>query len=256
MSKKTKSINLKQVTGIRIMGVIGATALLAFMSPLIWMAVTGATGLITLGVVVATGIMMFQALPLMGQKVENKILALRKAEARKRPIEQLQNYLLQKSQGVKNFKEAVTQIGTQIRGMRDMVDDRIRTKPSWDPSKKEAALRQMNDAHQVLIQTYKNAEKALEELKDIIDEKKFDWKFGQAGADAIEIINATSGEDLVEKMLADEAFDAVRDNFNHVFSALDMEAAKLTSTPSLSFDDGMTIDLSKIQLPAHAQLRT
>jgi hypothetical protein len=49
-------------------------------------------------------------------------------------------------------------------------------------------------------------------------------------------------------MLADEAFSSVTDNFNKVFAELEMEAENLTSAKQLSFSDGMTIDVSAINL--------
>ena len=240
----------KRVWTVRIIAALCCIGVLAVLAPVIWGAVSGGLGLLALGVIGAVGVGLFQTLPLLGQKLENRLLAARKAEARANPIEQLQNFLMQKRQRVASFKEAVVRIGAQIKSMSDMIEDRKRQKPGYDATKQENAVRAMKEAHQILVGKYKNAELALEQLSDVIEDKKFEWKFGQAGQAAIQNLNATSGQELLDQMLADEAFDSVRDNFNQVFSELEMEASKLSNSKELSFDDGMTIDLTSINLAA------
>jgi hypothetical protein len=247
---QTEAAEQKRVWTVRIVAALCCIGVLAVLAPVIWGAVSGGIGLLMLGVIGAVGVGLFQTLPLLGQKLENRLLAARKAEARANPIEQLQNFLMQKRQRVASFKEAVVRIGAQIKSMSDMIEDRKRQKPGYDATKQENAVRAMKEAHQILVGKYKNAELALEQLSDVIEDKKFEWKFGQAGQAAIQNLNATSGQELLDQMLADEAFDSVRDNFNQVFSELEMEASKLSNSKELSFDDGMTIDLSSINLAA------
>ncbi|WP_426106785.1 hypothetical protein [Massilia sp. TSP1-1-2] len=247
---QTEAAEQKRVWTVRIIAALCCIGVLAVLAPVIWGAVNGGLGLLALGAIGAVGVGLFQALPLMGQKLENRLLAARKAEARANPIEQLQNFLMQKRQRVASFKEAVVRIGAQIKSMSDMIEDRKRQKPGYDATKQENAVRAMKEAHQILVGKYKNAELALEQLSDVIEDKKFEWKFGQAGQAAIQNLNATSGQELLDQMLADEAFDSVRDNFNQVFSELEMEASKLSNSKELSFDDGMTIDLTSINLAA------
>jgi hypothetical protein len=211
-------------------------ALLAGLTPLIWSAVSGGMGLLALGATGAVGVAMFQALPLLGQQLENRLLAARKAEARANPVEQLQNFLLQKRQRVATFKQAVVTIGVQIKGMADMIDERKRQKPGYDASRQESAVNAMREAHALLVVKYRNAEVALVQLNEVVEDKKFEWKFGQAGQQALQHLNATSGQELLDQMLAGEAFDSVRDNFNQVFSELEMEAAKLSTTKETSFN--------------------
>lgn len=238
----------KRVLAVRIVTALCGIGLLAVLAPVIWGAVSGGLGLLVLGVIGVVGVGLFQALPLLGQQWENRLLAARKAQARANPIEQLQNFLLQKRQRVNAFKEAVVRIGSQIKSMGDMIEERKRQKPGYDATKQEHAVKAMKEAHRLLVDKYKNAELALEQLSEVIEDKKFEWKFGQAGQAAIQNLNATSGQELLNQMLADEAFDSVRDNFNLVFSELEMEAAKLSSAKELSFDDGMSIDLTSIKL--------
>lgn len=238
-----------KIVGLRIAAGAGVLGILALAAPLIWAAASAGVGLIVLLVLGALGVGIMQALPLLGQKWENKLLAARKAEARRNPIEQLQNFLMEKAKRVALFKQAVVQIGTQIKGLSDMLDDRKRTKPGYDASKQEAALAAMRQAHQVLEAKYRRADEALGQLKEVIDDKRFEWSFGQAGQAAIAQLNAASGEDLLNQMLADEAFASVRDNFNQVFAELELEASKLSSQQQLTFGSGMTLDLTGIHIP-------
>lgn len=228
--------------------VIASVLVLALVAPIIWAAASAGLGLIALGVVGLVGFAVIQALPYFGQKIENAVLKLRKAEARGNPIEQLQNFLRQKAQQVADFKAAVAQIGGQIRSLEDMVAQRKKERPGYDATAQERSIQAMRDAYDTLKSKYVNAEKALADLKLVIQDKEFEWKFSQAGQQAMQTLNATSGKELMEAMLADEAFSSVTDNFNKVFADLEMEAQHLTTAKQLSFDSGMTIDVSAINL--------
>lgn len=242
------------VPWVRVGGILASVGLLALAAPLIWGLVSAGAGLIALGVVALLGVTFFKALPMLGQLAENKILAARKAIARANPIEQLQNYLLTKQQRVAQFKSAVDAIGGQILSMEDMVADRKAAKQGADVSKQERSLAAMRAAHEKLLGKYQAANTALEQLRERIDDKKFEWQFGQAGQAALRSMNSTSGEDLLNEMLSDEAFSAVRDNFNRTFAELESEALTINNAKALEFD-GMTLDVSAIEIPEMAQVK-
>ena len=228
---------------------VGAVVLLMLyvLYQIVWMAVSAALGLATLGGICIVAIAIFQALPLLAQKWENRLLAMRKREARKSPIEQLQNYLLSKTRQVEAFKQAVSIIGSQIKGLSDMVEERRKT--GRDVSKQERSLVQMNTAHQALLRKYQAAAQALVQLRETIEDKKFEFAFAKQGQAAMATLNATSGQEVLDAMLADEAFAAVRDNFNQVFSDLETEAALLNATKQIEYG-GVTIDVSSMpQIP-------
>ncbi len=232
----------------RIGAAVAAVAVLAILAPIIWAAASAGIGLIALGVIGIVGFGVIQMLPYFGQKIENIVLKLRKAEARGNPIEQLQNFLRQKAQQVADFKSAVSSIGAQIKTLEDMVAQRKRERPGYNAAPQEASISAMREAYTTLKAKYINAENALSELKLAIQDKEFEWKFSQAGQAAMASLNATSGKELMEAMLADEAFSSVTDNFNKVFADLEMEAKHLTDIKHLEFDSGMTIDVSAINL--------
>lgn len=239
----------KKVMGLRVAAGVGFVVALALLKTVILGAVASGLGLLALGAIAAVFVGAFQALPLLGQKFENRLLAARKAEARANPIEQLQNYRLGKAKYLADFKTAVAEIGAQVKSMAEMIEERKKAKPGYDATQQERAVDQMRAAHQGLVDKYQKGEQALAQLDEVIDDQKFKYKFGQAGQAAIKSLNASSGEDLLNEMLAGEAFDSVRDNFNRVFADLEMEGAKLNSAEKLSFNDGMTIDLTSISLP-------
>jgi hypothetical protein len=230
-----KTSEQQQVWPVRVGAAVFGLIVLAALAPVIWSAVSGGLGLLALALTGAVGVAAFQALPLLGQQLENRLLAARKAEARANPIEQLQNFLLQKRQGVASFKQAVVRIGAQIKGMSDMIEERKRQKPGYDATRQESAVKAMKEAHVLLVVKYRNAEVALVQLNEVVEDKQFEWKFGQAGQAALQNLNATSGQELLDQMLAGEAFDSVRENFNHVFSELEMEAEKLSSKKEMVF---------------------
>lgn len=228
--------------------VVAGVLLLAALAPVIWALASAGVGIIVIGIISMIGFTGIHMLPYLGQKLENTILKLRKGEARANPIEQLQNFLRQKAQQVSDFKSAVTSISAQIRSLESMVAQRKRERPGYDASAQERSIQAMKDAYTVLVAKYTNAENALADLRTAIQDKEFEWKFSQAGQAAMKSLNATSGKELMEAMLADEAFSSVTDNFNKVFADLEMEAQHLTQAKQLEFDSGMTIDVSAINL--------
>lgn len=235
-------------TWFRVVIGFGVVIIMSLIAPVIWAAASAGIGLIALGIIGAVGLGIIQFLPYFGQKLENAVLGARKSEARKNPIEQLQNFLRDKAQQVADFKVAVTSIGSQIKSLQEMVNQRKRDRPGYDSSAQEKSIAAMQDVYKMQVTKYKNAEVALDNLKLAIQDKEFEWKFSQAGQKAMASLNATSGKELMEAMLADEAFSAVTENFNQVFAELELEAQHLTETKQLSFDQGMIIDVSSINL--------
>lgn len=236
----------------RAAAVFGSVAVMALLAPVIWAAASAGIGLIAIGLIGIVGFGVLQALPYFGQKIENTVLKLRKNEARVNPIEQLQNFLRQKAQQVADFKSAVSSIGAQIKTLEDMVAQRKKERPGYDATAQLQSIQAMKDAYSTLKSKYVAAEQALAELKLAIQDKEFEWKFSQAGQQAMQTLNATNGKELMEQMLAGEAFSSVTENFNKVFADLEMEAQNLTSANKLEFDSGMTIDVSAINLKVAA----
>lgn len=234
---------------------VGCVAILALLAPIIWAAASAGAGLLVIGVLVLAIGAAIQTLPLLGQKLENWILGRRRAEAAKNPIEQLYNDLKRRSQLLGEFKRAVAFISTQIRGLEDMVKEWLKTNPNYDATEQNAAIKEMWAAHAVMKDKFERGEVALEAYSQKIKESEFKWKFGQAGKKALSTISAIGGEDIMNKMLADTAFAAVRDDYNAVFAEIEMEASKLNSGKALGYQGGLTLDVSNIHFESLEPVR-
>lgn len=232
--------------GLITAGIIGV---LAVSAPVLVAAASAGVSMMILGGVAAVGFVAVQFLPLIGQKLDNYILAQRKAEAESNPIEQMQNFFLERAEQVRLVGEAATNIEAQVRGLEQRLDKRQKEKPNADLSEQRTQLQQMRDSSKVLTERYCDASDALKELENIIDDEKFKWDFNIAGGQAIKALSNATGEQVISTMLADTAFAAVRDNFNKTFAALDIETTKLNRQKSISIGDGLSIDLSAINIP-------
>lgn len=252
MEVQTQSINplvkgKQQIWMLR--GGLGIVALaaLALLSKVIWEAASAVAGLMVCGVLALVGIALFQSMGLLAQKLENRILSARRAEARKYPIEQLQNYLRDRERLAASFKAGTTAFKSKIKSMQERVEQYVRERPSYDPTQKRQAIELMQAHYQKLETVYLNAEQALAVLRDKVEDQKFDYEIGNIVESALQDMNALDGAGSVEKLLANEAFDSIRTTFNDAFSALELEAARMNSTQQLSFGAEM-IDVSGISV--------
>jgi hypothetical protein len=243
-----KVIGLRAAVGI---GVVGALALIA---PVLWAAVSAGIGLIALGIVGVIGVGLFQTLPLLGQKLENRILDMRKAEARKRPIEQIQNSLMERSRRLDLYREAVERIGAKIKSRAQTVQDRMDAKSSYDPKRHLEALAVAKQAHQKMVLKYQECSDALVKMREKVDDAAFDWEFSEDFIQTKKDIKAASGQDLLDGILVDESFKAVRDQYNNVFASLELDIQSINTTQQLSYENGeVLIDLSDIKVPEMAK---
>lgn len=178
----------------------------------------------------------------------NRHLAALKAEARKNPTEQLQNYLQQKALQLKSYMEFVAQVGGQVKSAVDMLNERKKQKPDRDYSKKDEAIKQMQSAYSYHLTMVDKGRIALDNLREAVEDAKFDWKFGQVGQAAMKNMQALSGQDLLNEMLASESFDSVRENFNQVFSEIEVQIGSINTANQLDFGEGVTLDLSAVHI--------
>ncbi len=250
----------KQLSGKKILFGVGAIAALAVLVPVIWAAVSAGLGLLALaGLLMSAGVA-WKWIPNLFLRVENRVreanqreqnrhLAALKAEARKNPIEQLQNYLHLKAQQLSSYESFVAQVGTQVRSIGDMLAARKREKPDRDYKKKDEALAAMQRAHQFHLGKAEAGRSALAALKEAVEDAQFDYQFGQVGQAAMRHMQALEGQDLLNEMLAAESFASVRDNFNQVFSEIEVQIGTINSAKQIDFGEGVTLDVSCIHIP-------
>lgn len=258
--KLEKQITAKRVilTAITIVG-------LAILAPTIFLAVKAGFGIIVAGGLGLGGFFAWKRIPLWVQKNENYIteeiqkemnehLKRMKQEARKNPIEQLQNYLTLKAQQLKAYKVFVSQVGTQVKNTSDMLEERKKQKPDKDYSKKDLAIKAMDKAYKFHLNKANEGEKAIAELKEAIEDANFDWKFSQAGQLAMQKMQDLEGQDLLNEILASESFDEVRTNFNQVFSEIEVQIGTINSGKQLEFGEDISINMSDFHIPSIEEL--
>jgi len=208
---------------VRLAALAGTVALLAVSAPLVWAAVSAGAGIAALAGMALVGVLAFQSLPLALQKLENRLLATRKLEARANPIEQLQNDILRREKRLQDFRSALVTIGGQIESMRQMVQDRRHVAPHHELDRQERAIQRMEHFYRANIGRLEEAHQALEAFRQQVKHKVFEWEFAQAGQVVMAALNPSEMHDLVQDLLSDEALRTVQDRFNTVFAELDVD---------------------------------
>jgi hypothetical protein len=201
---------------------------------LVWAAVSAGAGIAALAAMAAVGFTCLQLVPLGLQRLENKILAARKTEARQNPIEQLQNDCFKREERLQSFRRALVNIGGQIESMGQMVEERRHIDPAHMLDRQDRALKSMSHFYNANIRRLEEAQTALEAFKHQIKQKMFEWEFAQAGKVVMAALNPREMEDLMQDLLTDEALRAVQSRFNSVFAELDVEMRSMGS-PSHDF---------------------
>lgn len=203
--------------------VVGFGALV-ILAPFVGTAITAGAGFIALGVMVVAGIGLMQALPLVGQKWENKVLAMRKQEARDNPTEQLDNRVIFKRQQFNQAKEALGTILGYMNGLARMINDEKKVDPDHDVTRLEKSLKSMGLFIEKKAEKLKIVEEKLIEFEKNVKRWKFEHKFAEQGRVALNSINEMEGKDVTEEILTDEAITAIEGNFDSLFGEIDLEA--------------------------------
>ena len=195
------------VRGVALAATVG---LLAISVPLVWAAVSAGIGLAALVGMVVVGATAFQALPLALQKVENRLLQMRKAEARRNPIEQLQNEMLRRVQRLKSFRSALVTVGGQIESIEHMMADRHHRDPGHVLERQERALQRLKQFHGVNLNRLVQAQTALEEFQLTVQRKDSEWRMALAIDDATAALDPNATENLLQDLLTDTALTRCR----------------------------------------------
>ena len=216
-------VNRKQIPWLRAVTVAAGLCLFAVLSPFIWLALTGSIGLLALAAVLATGFTFVQALPLLGQKLENQLLARRKAEARRNPIEQLQNEVVRRAQRLQDFRRALVTVGGQIESIREMLEMTHHKSPGFAMDRQVRALERLQQFHTLNMDRLSKAHSALQDFKETVNNKGRQWEISIAIGEATEALDPNGSENLMQDLLTDTALRTVQDRFNAVFSELDVQ---------------------------------
>ena len=202
--------------------VISSLVVLSLCATLLWQAVlAGVSILILLGIFGVCATILY-ALPLLGQKLENRILKFRKNEARENPIEQMQNRLIQKDKSISEAGQALGIISGHIEKMKRMIQERQASDPNHNLSSIKKSLETIEKFLTTQIGNLKKAKEAREEFKRAIERRKFELEFAELGQSAMKGLKGAEG-DVVQDILTDEAMDEIENKFNSVFGMLEVE---------------------------------
>jgi hypothetical protein len=238
-----------RLTTLRVGAACGTLGALALLAPLLWQAALGGVAALALAALGLGGAAVVLALPLSLQKLENRLLAARRGEARANPISQLQNDVLRREERLRSFRQALVAIGAQIESMAQMIDARRRTDPDHVLDRQQRALERMTQFHALNLQRLRTAQDALDAFRHQVQQKVFEWEFYVAGKQVMQVLNPRELGDLVNNLLTDEALRTVQQRFNEVFAELDVDLrAPDAPTRSLLERDALSV-LDDLSLP-------
>jgi hypothetical protein len=228
----------------------------AVFAPVVWLAAAGGAGLLVLGGILAVAFAAVQALPLMGQKLENALLAARKAEARRNPIEQLQNEVLRRAERLRSFRKALVVVGGQIESISQMIET-SRTRFSGPVmERQQRAMENLQKFHRVNIARLNQAQGALDDFKHTVEQKQSEWQIALAIDDANRAMDPNAQDNLIQDLLADTALRTVQDRFNNVFAELDVQMSSMDG-PTRQLLDAQSLDrMDELQLPQATYARS
>jgi tetratricopeptide (TPR) repeat protein len=251
-----KAARRHQLTWLRALSAGIAVLVLAALAPVIWLAAAGSAGLLVLGGLLAIGVALLQALPLAAQKLENRLLAARKAEARRNPIEQLHNELLRRAERLKVFRRALVTVGAQIESITQMIAARRHRDPAHVLEQQERALQRLKQFHALNLERLQNAEQALQDFRATIERKESEWRIALAIEEATAALDPDAAEGLLNDLLADTALRSVQDRFNAVFAELDVQMSSVDAPTRTLLEPAEQQRMRALELPlAAADLR-
>jgi len=208
---------------VRVAGVATTVALLAMSVPVVWAAVSAGLGLLAMTVMVAGGVVLLQAMPWAMQRLENRLLKMRRAEAGANPIEQLENDVLRRSERLAAFRHALATVGGQIESIRQMVDERGHQDPGHVLESQQRALQRLLDFYGANLGRLDQAQAALGQFKSTVARKKSEWEIANAINAAAQLLDPNAAQTLIQDLLTDEALRSVQNRFNTVFAELDIQ---------------------------------
>lgn len=229
LAHRTRRAGGIPISLVRAAAVAATVLLLAASVPVVWAAVSAGLGLLALAVLAIGGTALFQALPWVLQRMENRLLRLRRAEARANPTEQLHNEVLRRSERLTTFRSALATIGGQIETITQMLAERRHLDPGHVLERQQRALQRLVQFHGANLQRLDLAQAALQAFREQVRHKVVEWEVSLAIEIAGEAIHPGDAGHLMQDLLTDEALRAVQDRFNTAFADLDIQMRAMDS---------------------------
>ena len=239
---------------VRGAAIAATVVLLAFSVPVIWAAVSAGLGLVALAVMGVGGVVLFQAIPWGMQRLENRLLKLRKAEASANPIEQLENDLARRSVRLGVFRGALATVGGQIESVRQMLQDRQHKDPAHVLERQQRALQRLEGFYRANLHRLDQAQLMLEQFRFTVEQRKSEWEIAEAIRIASNVLDPHAADHLIQDLLSDEALRSVQNRFNTVFAELDIQMRSVDA-PTRSLVAGSNLGgLDALSLPKTSPL--
>ena len=252
-SNSGKSQGVWIVRGLAVAATVG---LLVLASPFVWAAVSAGVGIAALAGMAAVGFLTLQAVPLAMQKVENRLLQSRKAEAQRNPVEQLQNEMLRRAERLKSFRGALITVGGQIESIQQMMAARSQKDPGHVLEHQERAVHRLKKFHGVNLNRLVQAQAALDEFRLTVQRKESEWTIAMAIGRANEVMDPNATDHLMQDLLTDTALRTVQDRFNAVFAELDVQMSGTEGPTRLLLDESNLDRMDALTLPQFATTRS
>lgn len=197
---------------------VGALGLVGFVvSPFVFIAIKGMIGLLIAG---GIGLGVVYMAPAWGRTFANWRLTAIKFEARKNPVETLQNLLNKKTEAAKVYHDQLVTFKAKKKGFSAQVkqyeSEGIEDLPIY-----QEQLAQMNQLEAMKDQKYQEAMAMLDEFAKTIERTQKKWDMACAAAAMNEAAGQVGG-DVFDKICQDTAMDAVQEKMNQSFAELDM----------------------------------
>ncbi len=222
-----------------------------FVAPYVWTAITGVLGLIAATVVIGGAWMLGKPAYSMAANLRLRLI---KAEARKNPVETLQNEFIAESKKLEERREKIEALNTSIRNLGDSIDDLTAKYGAGDPAVQKLTREQAN-LTRVLEYRRVKLQQALAELKrfqEQIERLNDIWQATQS-ANAARDASGLTEDEVISKIRKDEAVDAVRTSYNAALASLEESMAMdVTVPPPPSGQPTLTAPPPTISLPSSA----
>jgi hypothetical protein len=214
-------VELQQLSGKqKVLYGAGALFGLALAAPLAVLALKTVTSLAMAGVIGLLLFMGFSALPLILRWWRIQVFKLMKATTRRNPVETLQLELIDRQMAYELAGARVVVVSSMRDSLREKLDEYVQTHRTKDASL-EKSINQLSELVDRLRTSLRQAGITLEEFKRFVARQADRWKIAKATGELAVLLKETSGGDVTDRFLQDEAIDSIRDSLNLSFAQID-----------------------------------
>lgn len=236
---------------------LGGLGLAAFvLVPILFLvALMAASAVVAATVSIFGGIALVYSIEPFSRKMANWRIKEIKAEARRNPIETMENEALEMASQIDRFKEALTKRKSQGSAWLSEIEE-LRKE---DPEGAAIYDQEIKDYHtemQMRDEQLAQAVADLEEFRDIIKKAARRWKVAQL-SDEFRSATLSEQDQLMRKIVIDEALTAVKDRAHEATARLNVDAlvsrarsqhkANKKAQPTLANDPSPVLEITDVR---------